>query len=320
MPALAGTLGACAVNPPLDLSEEVTSGATRVALEVPFFPQEENQCGPAALAMVLGASGLEASPDQLAPGVYLPARQGSLQAELMAATRRSGRIPYRLSPAPSALVAELQAGHPVLVLQNLRVRSWPAWHYAVLTGFDAASNTFRLNSGDTEDLEMSGPHFLRTWNWGGSWAMVALVPGELPSSAEPSRYFESVSDFESVAGAQSATQAWRAGASRWPADPLPDLALGNVAYARSDLNGAASHYADGLSKSPVDPVLANNLATVLGEMGCPRLGERVLMPVAAEAGVDSGWADNMKETLHELEAQTGDDPPDCAALRPGGAP
>jgi hypothetical protein len=314
---LAGALSACAINPPLDLSEEVTSGATHVVLDVPFFPQEENQCGPAALATVLGASGVDVSPEQLAPEVYLPERQGSLQAELMAATRRAGRIPYRLLPDPGAIIAEIQAGRPVLVLQNLRVRSWPAWHYAVVTGIDSGRNALMLNSGASETLAMSAPHFLRTWNWGGNWAMVALRPGQLPAQPEPERYFRSVSDFESVAGPRIAVAAWKAGAARWPQHPLPDLALGNTAYARGDLHDAASRYAEGLSKSPHDPVLANNLATVLGEMGCPRAGERILAPFTADGSEDPAWSDALEKTSHELEARRGEDPPSCAGMVPG---
>ena len=33
--------------------------------EVPFFPQEEYQCGPAALAMALNAAGLSVTPESL---------------------------------------------------------------------------------------------------------------------------------------------------------------------------------------------------------------------------------------------------------------
>ncbi|MET0987939.1 MAG: hypothetical protein ABW034_21275, partial [Steroidobacteraceae bacterium] len=66
----------------------------RVELEqVPFFPQAEYQCGPAALATVLEAAGVATTPDALVPIVYLPARKGTLQTELVAATRRFDRIP-----------------------------------------------------------------------------------------------------------------------------------------------------------------------------------------------------------------------------------
>ncbi|HKB52378.1 MAG TPA: hypothetical protein VKD22_00145, partial [Ramlibacter sp.] len=58
---------------------------------VPFFPQKEYECGPAALATVLASSGVAVTPDPLVKDVYLPARRGSLQLEMLAAARRYGR-------------------------------------------------------------------------------------------------------------------------------------------------------------------------------------------------------------------------------------
>jgi hypothetical protein len=55
----------------------------------PFFPQEEFHCGPAALATTLNAAGIGATPEELARQVFLPARRGSLQAEMPAAARRA---------------------------------------------------------------------------------------------------------------------------------------------------------------------------------------------------------------------------------------
>src|SRR4029450_1757028 len=59
----------------------------------PFFPQVTHQCGPAALATVLGASGVDTTPDALVPDVSVPGLHGSLQIELLAASRRAGRTP-----------------------------------------------------------------------------------------------------------------------------------------------------------------------------------------------------------------------------------
>ena len=87
--------------------------------ETPFFPQRDYQCGPAALATVLGASGVRVDPDNLVAEVYLPGRKGSLQPEMVAATRTRGRLPYLLPPRADALVAQLAAGTPVLLMQKL---------------------------------------------------------------------------------------------------------------------------------------------------------------------------------------------------------
>lgn len=306
--------GGCAVNPPLDLSEAGQTASAAILLDVPFHPQEENQCGPAALATVLAAAGVGTTPERLSPGLYLPAREGSLQIELQGATRREGRIPYLLDPEPRSLLAELEAGRPVLVLQNLRTPGFPAWHYAVLIGFDVARNELRLNSGPQAAMAMAAPRFLRTWDWGGRWAMVALRPGELPSVPNPARYLAAVADFEAVAGSEAALPAWQIAAQRWPEDPGPALALGNAAHGRGDLAEATRHFRAGLELDPAHPVLANNLASVLGEAGCPRSGEAVLRLVAGTLDEDSAWRPALQETLAELAARTGGDPAYCVGF------
>ena len=304
----------CAINPPLELAEVVGQETVLNLPSVPFFPQADHQCGPAALAGVLGAAGVEADPAALSPQVYLPGREGSLQVELMTATRRAGRIPYPLGNTVGTLIGQLVAGRPVLVLQNLGTRHFPIWHYAVVVGFDTKTNLVFLNSGREQGLAMAAPAFLRSWDWAGRWALVVLRPGELPAHPTPLRYVEAVASFEQVAGNDAALPAWRAGLHRWPADARVFLALGNQAYGRGELTVAIDFYRQGLAAVAQDPALSNNLATVLAEIGCPRSGFGLLQPVADSLEADSGWRDVMAATLAELSATEHGDPAFCAAF------
>jgi hypothetical protein len=294
----------CAINPPLRVADAMPAraGSGVLLLDVPFHPQTEMQCGPAALATVLGASGVEATPEALAPQVYLPEREGSLQLELVGATRRAGRIPYRVERTPDALLAELEAGRPVLVLQNLLVRTFPKWHYAVLVGADPQGNRMILNSGEERGLQMRAPSFLRTWDWGGRWAIVALRPGELPAQPDPTTYLTAVADFEGVAGAAAAKPAWRSAIERWPSDPRPHLALGNQAHAAGDDVAAVRHYRAGLRLAPGDPVLGNNAASVLAKLGCRREARAVLAAARDDLAEDSPWRGNLEQTARDVES------------------
>lgn len=304
----------CAVNPALHVAEAmppVVDGAMPRPLlldGVPFHPQTEYHCGPAALAGILGASGVGphvADPDALAPRVYLPGRKGSLQLELVGATRRAGRIPYEVDATPEALLAELAAGRPVLVLQNLLTRTVPRWHYAVLVGADPLANRMVLNSGTRERLEVGAPSFLRTWDWGGRWGLLALRPGELPARAEPTRFLAAVADFEAVAGADAAAPAYRAALERWPGEPRAHLALGNQAHAAGELVAAARHYRDGLRHAPGDPVLGNNYASALGELGCRDKARAAIRAALAAAPADGRWRGQLEATAREIEASGG---------------
>ena len=99
--------------------------------DVPFHPQEDYQCGPAALAMALGAIGRARTPESLTAEVYLPARQGTLQAEMLALPRREGLLSI---PMPTTIAALLRAvadgGRPrelVLDAYLLRAMAIAGW-------------------------------------------------------------------------------------------------------------------------------------------------------------------------------------------------
>lgn len=291
-------LAGCAINPRITLPE-----APPVRLEgVPFHPQTEFQCGPAALAGVLGASGVPTTPEALEPQVYLPAREGSLQVELLAATRRAGRIPYVLPSEPTALLGELAAGRPVLVLQNLWTPSVPRWHYAVVVGSEPARNRLVLNTGVDEREPIGARRFLRTWDWAGRWAFVVLRPGELPAGDDPGRYAEAVAAFEPVAGAEAARTAWQAALARWPSDGRAYLALGNLAYGQGERRAALDWFERGLDAAPGDPVLSNNAASVLGEFGCTARALARLEPVINTLAAESPWRPALEKTRAGLPA------------------
>lgn len=238
--------------------------------DTPFYPQRDYQCGPAALATVLGASGVKVTADELVDRVYLPGRRGSLQAELLAASRSFDRLPYALEPALPALLSEVAARHPVLVLQNLGLASVPIWHYAVIVGFDASTDRLILRSGTTRRLEMPARRFLATWQRGENWAIVVLDPQVLPASVERRRYLEAAAALEATRRYDAAARAYRTALARWPQDATALLGLGNVSYARGDLGGAEAAYRAVLDAEPQHAVARNNLAQTLLDGGDPR--------------------------------------------------
>ena len=298
--ATALLLAGCAAHAPvLPRALPASAAPSAEIARAPFFPQEDYQCGPAALATVLGHSGLEVTPVELAPQVYLPQRKGSLQIELIAAARRHGRIPVIVSPELGALIAELQAGRPVLVLQNLRLRTWPAWHYAVVVGYDAQSDVLLLRSGRTRRLETPADEFLRTWRLAGRWAVVTLVPGELPASSGPRGYLEAVAAMESAgAGPATLISAYRAALTRWPQSFVARFGLANALRSGGELAEAEASYRTLLAERPDEPAVVNNLADVLVARGCPDEALRLLDRI-----LDTDGADALGAALQKTRAE-----------------
>ena len=233
--------------------------------DVPFFPQEDYECGPAALAMVAHAAGVDVTPDALVDQVYLPGRKGSLQPEMLAATRRQGLLAYPLKPKVEDILREVAAGHPVLVFQNLAFSIYPVWHYAVVMGFDRERHVLLLHSGRTARMEISLFAFERTWARGQYWAMLALKPGQLPATAEPQAYTAAAATLERT-DARGAQQAFAAALQRWPDDRAALLGAGNTAYALGQRDAAATAYRQAVLKHPDFADGWNNLAQVLLEL------------------------------------------------------
>ena len=246
--------------------------------EVPFYPQERYQCGPAALATLLESSGVRTSPDTLTTQVYLPGRKGSLQIELLAATRAAGRIPYPVDGTMAAVSAELRAGRPVLVLQNLGTGWYPRWHYAVLVGVDPVTNDVILRSGTTRRHITAVDTFVRTWERGEYWGFVALSPGELPEQVDQGRYFQAVADVEATGHHQAAMAGWQAALGLWPESKTAELGVANAAYALGDYPAAESVYRRLLANDPAMLSARNNLAFALAGQG---RGDEALAEISA---------------------------------------
>jgi tetratricopeptide (TPR) repeat protein len=233
----------------------------------PFFPQEEFQCGPAALATTLNAIGVAVAPEQLVPEVYLPARQGSLQIEMLAAARRQGAVAYVIPDRLDALAAEIAAGNPVLVLQNLGLSWVPSWHYAVVVGYDLEAGEVVLRSGPMRRQVMSVNTFANTWNRSERWGFVTLPPGRLPVSIDAPPAVEAILAFARVGSPEAVYQAYAGAAQRWPQDLALAIGLGNSAYALGRREEARQVFEQASQTHPESAAAHNNLAHVLAELG-----------------------------------------------------
>lgn len=312
-------VSACATRGPL-VPANLTDGSSKPSAELsstPFFPQTEYQCGPAALATVLGASGVPSNPEALVPLVYIPERRGSLQIEMQAVPRKFGRLAYVLSPNLDSILAEVSAGRPVLVLHNYGVPLFPRWHYAVVIGYDSAKDTIVLRSGVTERQVLSARNFMRAWDNGKRWAMVVLRPGETPVHADAERYLEIAASFERGATPADARSAFDAAIRRWPDRPVAWIGRGTAEYRTGNLRAAAKDYAQALRIDASHVGARNNLAMTLLELGCPLRAREELSRIdstALGAELRAAVVDTRQRVDLASEAHAGGDPPGCSAL------
>jgi Peptidase_C39 like family/Tetratricopeptide repeat len=263
---------------------------------VPFFPQEKYYCGPAALAMVLSWSGPPATQEEIAAQVYTPGRAGTLQSDMVAGAQRNGRLAAPIMEL-SDLAAELAAGHPVVVFQNLGLSWFPVWHYAVAIGYDLSAGDLILHSGLDARRALPLATFERTWARADHWGLVVLPPEKLPASADEVVVLRAASSLEQAGRTREARMAYAAIAERWPDRLEAWIGLGNAAYAAGDLEEAENAFRTATERHPDAPAAWNNLAHVLGEKG-----RRLDAIAAAERAVRLGGpsAATYRATLREV--------------------
>ena len=294
-------LSGCALFPRGDGPAGIEGVPPQTAIgSVPFYPQEEYQCGPAALAMALAWSGLDVNPAELTDKVYTASLQGSLQPAMIAGARRSGRLAYVIS-GTDALIRELAAGHPVIVLQNLGLSWAPLWHYAVATGYDIPSDQITLHTGLNANERTSWWVFQNTWARGQNWGMLVLEPDRFPATATESKFVEAVLGLEKAQQPAAAVRGYRAALSRWPGNLVALMGAGYNYYLLGELQNAEKAFHEAVLLHPENGAAWNNLAHV--RLASGRRAEALdAVRRALALGGPPEATETFRKTLREIEA------------------
>jgi tetratricopeptide (TPR) repeat protein len=280
------TLSLPAVNPEGTLLEDV-----------PFYPQETFQCGPASLAMVLAWTGLEVTPQDLTDDVYSPGLHGSLQSALISTARQYGQVAYPINGIRE-LLAEVNAGHPVIVLQNLGFSWYPKYHYGVIIGYGKEGRTIVLHSGKKAAGQLSVRVFQNTWARADYWGLLVMPPEIIPAKATEEKYVLAVAGLERAGQFEAAVRAYKTALSRWPKSFPAWMGLGNSFYARRDLSSAAYAFKQAALLNPSQGLPLNNLAQVFWEQGKK---EEALQAIRHAIELGGPYRNLFEETLRGFE-------------------
>ena len=265
---------------------------------VPFYPQDEYQCGPATLAMALTWSGLPITPDELENQVYTPSRKGSLQLAMVGATRRHGKIAYEIND-PETIFPEIAAGYPVIILQNLGLSWLPVWHYAVLIGYDVPAREIILRSGTTERKVMAYDLFQKTWERSNYWGLLVLQPDQVPVLATENKYLKAVLGLEKSRHFQEAVVGYKTALTRWPQSLTAQMGMGNSYYYMGDLKGAENVFRQATELHPQSAPAFNNLAQVLLEQGRK---QEALAAAQQAVAIGGPMKAEFEKTLREIQS------------------
>jgi ABC-type bacteriocin/lantibiotic exporter with double-glycine peptidase domain len=156
-------LSACATAPRFrDLRANLETRGHYVP-NVPFIPQEESRCGPAALAMVLQYWGAKVSEDEVAQETFLPALRGALISDLRAFSERRGFRATSYSSSPDDLRFRISKNEPLILLLDLGRGSYQKPHYILAIGFHEGKGVLIAHSGRNENQVIPYDKLISQW-------------------------------------------------------------------------------------------------------------------------------------------------------------
>jgi hypothetical protein len=233
---------------------------------VPFYPQEDYYCGPASLAMVLSWAGIPADQHDIANQIYTPGKQGTLPPDVLAGARRNGALAIEVNTLDDML-AEIAAGNPVMVFQNLGLTIWPQWHFAVAIGYDLDNESLILHSGLDPRRIHNLNAFEKTWQRADYWAITVTSPDHLPLQATEISALQAAAGLERAEQHVAAITAYQTISSRWPDSIIARMGLGNTEYKRGNYADATTAFREAIQINQTYAPAWNNLANTLAAQG-----------------------------------------------------
>lgn len=156
-------LGSCSV--PLRQPE----AGTRIITGVPFFPQDDYQCGPASLAAVLSFLGVTTTPEEIAGEIYSESARGTLNMDLALAAERRSLVAKVYRGSIDDIRQKIDAGQPLIALVDKGFSLFQANHFMVIIGY--GKDHIVVNSGRRERFVIPLGEFLRSWERSGFWTL-----------------------------------------------------------------------------------------------------------------------------------------------------
>lgn len=278
---------------------------------VPFYPQQDFYCGPTTLSEALNFYGYSTTPEGIAPSLFIPNREGSLQLEMISAARSYGVLPYSAKSNFDTLFSLINDNVPAIVFQNVGTSWFPMWHYALVIGYDQIEQLVILHTGQTQAHKMSYKLFERVWKRGDYWVLALLEPGHSYSYLDPFIYTRAAHNMLTVGLHEKALNHLITATKVWPKKWLPYFLLGN--HYLNKTNEAAYWFSKGYKNASKNPEYLNNYGYALVQEGCIAAAKKLIHNALKIAPEDQNLQATQREFDLILSSPSLSDNENCAS-------
>jgi predicted double-glycine peptidase len=138
--------------------------------DVPFYPQEDYQCGPATLAAVMNYWGIPVTPQEIKDNIFSQTAKGTLNIDMLLFAQRKGLHAKQYAGSLDDLKVNIDKGIPLIVLVDYGFSFFQRNHFMVVIGYN--NQDIIVNSGKTKGLFITEDEFLRIWEKTDFWALL----------------------------------------------------------------------------------------------------------------------------------------------------
>lgn len=228
--------------------------------EVEFVDQETGDCGPSALTSIFNWAGEPVALEQIHSEVFTPSKNGTLQTDLISASRRHGFMAITMKGLPD-LLTEVADGHPVIVFQNLGFSAMPKWHYSVVTGYDLKNQEIIVLAKNPKDRRVPMTYFERYWQLAEYWGLLVLHPNQMSATADEIGHMRAAAGLEQAGKFSEAETAYQNILKRWPQSLSALIGLGNISFRKMEYAASVRFLKQAVQFHPDSVAARHNLET-----------------------------------------------------------
>ena len=151
------------------MKEIPESSHTRKIENLPFYPQESYQCGPASLAGVLNYWGVAVTPDEVARNIFSASARGTLTIDMVLYAQQKGLSAEQYKGSLENLKQNIDSGLPVVVLVDYGGALYQMNHFMVIIGYNEYG--ILANSGKDNEKFIPEDDFLKSWEKTNFWTL-----------------------------------------------------------------------------------------------------------------------------------------------------
>jgi len=158
-------LSFCAGTPHVEKSK-----VGQIIENVPFYPQEMYQCGPASLAGILNFWGVTVLPKEIAAEIYSRSARGTLNLDMILYAERRDLKATHYEGSFDDLRKKIDAGYPLIVMVDYGFWIYQQYHFMVVLGY--YENGVVVNSGKDQHKFILLSDFLKSWKRTRYWSLL----------------------------------------------------------------------------------------------------------------------------------------------------